>query len=88
MERYSKDVEELRAVVVEWLKDALGPGTDFGEMGIEMVADDEFYFYRVKDTKGRTYNFRVFRRFDENGTLHPEVIDEASGLRITPPEKR
>lgn len=83
-----KDVQELRKVVTEWLKDALGPGADFSEMGIETVAGDEFYFYHVKDNKGREYKFRVFRRFDANGKLSPEVIDDDSGLKITSPEKR
>ncbi len=88
MDVYPKDVQELRKVVTEWLKDALGPGADFSEMGIETVADDEFYFYHVKDNKGREYKFRVFRRFDANGRLNPEVIDDDSGLKITSPEKR
>ncbi len=88
MEAYSKDVQELREVVTEWLRDALGSGADFSEMEIEAVADDEFYFYRVKDNKGREYKFRVFRRFDENGKLNPEVIDDDTGLKITSPEKR
>lgn len=61
MEVYLKEIEELQAIVIEWLKDALGPGTDFSEMGIETVANDEFYFYHAKDSKGKEYNFRVFR---------------------------
>ncbi len=87
MEVHLKEIEELRGVVIEWLKDALGPGADFREMGVEMVAEDEFYFYRAKDNKGKQYNFRVFRRFDENGKLNLEVIDDDSGLRITSPER-
>ncbi len=88
MEGYSSDVQQLREIVIEWLKDALGPGADFSEVGVEMVAEDEFYFYHVKDSNGKTYNFRVFRRFDASGALHPEVIDDETGLRITSPEKR
>ena len=88
MEVYQKEIEELRGVVVEWVKDALGPGADFSKMGIEAVASDEFYFYHIKDSRGREYNFRVFRRFDLNGKLSPEVIDDDSGLRITAPENR
>ncbi len=88
MEVYLKEIEELRDMVVEWLNDALGPGADFSEMGVETVANDEFYFYHVKDSKGKEYNFRVFRRFDVNGKLNPEVIDDDSGLRITTPEDR
>jgi len=84
----SSDVEDLEKVVVEWLRDALGPGADFNEMKIEAVADDEFYFYHVKDSMGRLYAFRVFRRYDENGELSPEVIDDDTGLRITSPERR
>ncbi len=88
MEMYLKEIEELKDVVVEWLKDALGPGADFSEMGIEAVANDEFYFYHVRDSKRKEYHFRVFRRFDVNGKLSPEVIDDDSGLRITAPENR
>ncbi len=88
MDVYSKDVQELRKVVTEWLKDALGPEADFSDMKTETVADDEFYFYHVRDNKGREYKFRVFRRFDVNGKLAPVVIDDDSGLRITTPEKR
>ncbi len=85
MEVYPKEIEELKAVVEAWLKDALGPGADFSDMGIETVASDEFYFYHIKDSKGKEYNFRVFRRFDVNGKLNPEIIDEESGLRVTSP---
>ncbi len=88
MEVTLKEIEELKALVIEWIKDALGPGVDFNKMGVEAVANDEFYFYHVKDSKGREYNFRVFRRFDVNGKLNPEVIDEESGLRITNPENQ
>ena len=87
MEVYPKDVQELRKVVTEWLRDALGPGADVSDMKTETVADDEFYFYHVRDNKGREYKFRVFRRFDVNGTLVPVVIDDDSGLRITSPKK-
>jgi hypothetical protein len=81
-----KDEQELKNVVTKWLKDALGPGADFSEMKIEVVADDEFYFSYIKDNKGREYKFRVFRRFDENCKLNPVVID-SSGLRIMSPKK-
>jgi hypothetical protein len=61
-----KDEQELRNMVTGWLKDALGPGADFSGKKIEAIADDEFYFSRIKDNKGRECKFRVFRRFDEN----------------------
>ncbi len=83
----SKDVQELRTVVIEWLKDALGPGANFSDLKVEAVADDEFYFCYVKDDQGREYRFRVFWRFDDNYKLDPVVIDYDTGLRIKSPEK-
>ncbi len=87
MEIHLNEIEELREVVIERLKDALGPGADFSDMRVETVASDEFYFYHVKDSKGKDYKFRVFRRFDAKGNVEPEIIDEESGLRITKPAK-
>ena len=79
--------QELIEIVIEWLKDALGPGADFSGLKVEAVADDEFYFCYVKDDKGREYRFRVFWRFDDNCELDPVVIDYDTGLRIRSPEK-
>ncbi len=87
MEITQKDQEELVKVVAEWLQDALGPGADFSALKVQAVAEDEFYFCYLKDNQGREYRFRVFWRFDDNGTLAPVVIDYDTGMRVRAPEQ-
>jgi hypothetical protein len=84
---YQTDEQELIKIVTEWLKDALGQGADFGNLRVEPIADDEFYFCYIKDNTGREYRFRVFWRFDDNCVLDPVVIDYDTGMRVRSPGK-